>query len=71
MIYTVLWEPVAERMLAATWNTADDRAAVTAAANDIEVHRRRNAQTQIADNWRFSAPEGHLKIAQRFIAGLP
>ena len=37
MIYTVVWSPVAEQMLAAIWNTAEDRAAVTAAANETDL----------------------------------
>ena len=37
MIYTVVWTPVAEQMLATIWNTANDRAAVSAAANEIDL----------------------------------
>lgn len=36
MRYTVLWTPVAEERLAALWLSADDRAALTSAANAID-----------------------------------
>ncbi len=36
MKYTVVWKPVAEAELAAMWTQAADRAAVTAAANQID-----------------------------------
>ena len=37
MSYTVVWTPIAEQKLAAIWNTANDSAAVTAAANEIDL----------------------------------
>jgi plasmid stabilization system protein ParE len=37
MIYTVVWTPVAEQELAAIWNSANDRAAVSTAANEIDL----------------------------------
>jgi hypothetical protein len=40
MKYTVVWKPAAENELAAIWNTASDRAAVTAAADAIEKSLR-------------------------------
>ncbi|OHB84304.1 MAG: hypothetical protein A2V98_18720 [Planctomycetes bacterium RBG_16_64_12] len=36
MTYTVVWKPAAEDELARMWTDAADRAAVTAAANDID-----------------------------------
>jgi hypothetical protein len=36
MKYTVAWKPAAERELAAIWNTAPDRQAVTDAANALD-----------------------------------
>jgi len=36
MKFTVIWKPKSERGLASIWLTADDRAAVTAAANEID-----------------------------------
>jgi plasmid stabilization system protein ParE len=37
MSYTVVWSAVAEQKLAAIWNTANDRVAVAAAANGIDL----------------------------------
>jgi hypothetical protein len=36
MKFTVIWKPKSERGLASIWIAADDRAAVTAAANEID-----------------------------------
>ena len=36
MSYTVVWEPAAERKLAEIWLASSHRAAITAAADDIE-----------------------------------
>ena len=36
MRYTVFWTPIAEERLAALWLAADDRAAITSAANSID-----------------------------------
>lgn len=36
MSYTVTWTPVAEQKLAAIWIAAEDRQAVTAAANEAD-----------------------------------
>ena len=36
MTYTVVWRPAAEEKLAALWTEADDRRAVTGAANSID-----------------------------------
>ncbi len=36
MNYTVTWKPQADRKLTEIWNDADDRSAVTAAANEID-----------------------------------
>jgi plasmid stabilization system protein ParE len=36
MSYTVHWKPTAENQLAAIWESAADRARVTAAANEID-----------------------------------
>ena len=37
MSYTVVWRPSAERKLAEIWSSADDRQAVTDAANAIDA----------------------------------
>ena len=42
MIYTVLWQPVAERQLTALWTAAEDRSGVAAAADAIDALLRRN-----------------------------
>jgi plasmid stabilization system protein ParE len=36
MIYTVIWKPLAEQKLASIWIDAQDRQAVSAAANEID-----------------------------------
>ena len=36
MKYQVVWQPCAKRQLAAIWNSANDRRAVTAAADEID-----------------------------------
>jgi plasmid stabilization system protein ParE len=36
MKYTVVWQPLAKSQLAAIWNAAADRRAVTAAANELD-----------------------------------
>ena len=36
MKYTVIWQPKAQSALAAIWNIAEDRAAVTASADEID-----------------------------------
>lgn len=37
MNYTVVWLPIAEQKLAGIWTTAEDRAAASAAANEIDL----------------------------------
>lgn len=37
MTYTVMWRPSAERCLAEIWTNAEDRQAITEAANDIDA----------------------------------
>ena len=46
MTYTVLWKPAAEQQLAQLWNEAADRAAVAAAADEIDAQLRRDPQTR-------------------------
>ena len=56
MKFTVLWSPTAEAELARLWNTASDRAAVTAAANQIDELLRNSAEDQgesRAGAWRI------------------
>ena len=40
MTYTVVWRPAAEEKLAALWTEADDRRAITSAANSIDTMLR-------------------------------
>jgi hypothetical protein len=40
MIFTVIWQPSAESMLAHLWNQAQDRAAVAKAADAIDAMLR-------------------------------
>jgi plasmid stabilization system protein ParE len=42
MTYTVVWRPAAEEKLAAIWTEADDRRAITNAANSIDSMLRLN-----------------------------
>ena len=42
MSYTVLWKPAAEGQLADIWTSANDRDAVTAAADGIDARLRRD-----------------------------
>lgn len=44
MNYTVLWTPAAENDLAAVWLKADDRKAMTSAADMIERFLRQNPE---------------------------
>ena len=46
MKYTVLWKPAAEQQVAQLWNEAADRAAVGAAADDIDALLRHDPQTR-------------------------
>ena len=41
-MYEVRWLPAAEQSLANIWNNASDRAAVAAAADELDVARARN-----------------------------
>ncbi len=43
MIYTVVWSPDAENDLADIWLRADDRSAITAAGNQIDLLLRHDA----------------------------
>jgi hypothetical protein len=42
MKYTVIWLPTAQQLLAQLWNTASDRAAVSAASNAIDAALQRD-----------------------------
>jgi plasmid stabilization system protein ParE len=46
MSYTVVWKPAAEKELAQLWTDADDRSAVTAAANEIDRLLKSNPRDQ-------------------------
>jgi plasmid stabilization system protein ParE len=46
MSYTVVWKPVAEEELARLWTHAEDRGAITAAADEIDRLPRSNPHDQ-------------------------
>lgn len=46
MNYTVIWKPEADRRLADIWLNAADRAAVTAAAHQIDQKLRRDPENE-------------------------
>jgi plasmid stabilization system protein ParE len=46
MSYTVVWKPAAEEELVRLWTDADDRRAVTAAANEIDRLLKSNPRGQ-------------------------
>ena len=45
MSFTIVWRPIAETQLAEIWLAATDRAAVTAAANEIETALRSSPES--------------------------
>jgi hypothetical protein len=65
MKWTVLWKPDAERDLGELWMNADDKKAITNAANRIDISLRKdplNVGESRADNDRiyFESPLGIL-----------
>jgi len=46
MIYTVLWQAVAENQLALLWIDAPDRDAITAAADELDALLRHDPHSQ-------------------------
>ena len=65
--YTVVWWPRAEADLATIWSTTKDRAAVTAAANQVDrrlARRPRSWGNQLRDS-RFRAEVGALRVYYR------
>ena len=62
MNYTVVWAPAAERELMEHWLAAADRAALTAAADEID-QRLANSP---ADEGESRSPRFHFNISRSF-----